>query len=108
MCRCEEIYLYWRRLIDTQKAKIVEIALCNSTVVQRDSLPQRRTDTVENCALYLRFGARRIDYLAADITDHPNLVDSDHAGGGHGRLHDFCEISEVAVIERNAKARSFR
>ena len=42
-------------------------------------LPERRAQPVERRALHLVLGAARIDDLAADVADHPDMVELDVA-----------------------------
>ena len=68
-----------RRLIDPQRLDAIEVRLHHAAAVQRDRLAERRTEPVERRALHLIFGAARIDDLAADIADHPDVVELDLA-----------------------------
>ena len=45
-------------------------------------LAERRAQPVERRTLHLVLGAARIDDLAADIADDPDLIELDLAGGG--------------------------
>ena len=74
----------------------------------RDRLAERRAQAVERRALHLVLGAARIDDLAADVADDPDMIELDVAGGRDGRLHHLGEIAEVAEVEGDALAGALR
>ena len=75
----EEMHLDRRRLIDAQRFHGVEIRLHDPAAIDGDGLAQGGAPPIERRALRLIFGAARIDDLAADVADHPDLIELDVA-----------------------------
>ena len=104
----EKFHLDRRRLVHAQRFHRVEIRLHDAPAIDADRLAKGRAQTVERRALRLILGAARIDDLAADVTDNPDVIKLDLAGGCDCRLHDFREVAEMAEIERDTFARPSR
>ena len=89
------MHLDRRRLVACAAAgSVSKLACTDAAAFDRDLLAQRRADAVERRALHLVLGAARVDDLAADVADDPDLVDLDVAGRRDRRLHHFGEVAE--------------
>src|SRR5215469_121812 len=94
----EEMYLNRRHLVHAQRLHAIEIGFDDTAALDGDCLAQRCTEPVERGALRLLLGAARVDDLAADVGDNPNMIELDLARGCDRRLDHLGEIAEMAEV----------
>ncbi len=75
--RGEEVHLDGGRLRHPQRREAVEIRLHHAAVLDGDLLVQRLAEAVEDRALRHVVRRGRVDDLAADVADRPDIVDLD-------------------------------
>ena len=84
---------------------VVEIALLDTPVLQRDLAPKRRAQSIDDGALHLRFDRVRIDGDAAiDRADH--ALDGDLAIRRDGNLGDLRHVGAEHILHGDAAARA--
>ena len=96
-----------RRLRHAQRRIFVEIALDGAAAIDGDFAGHELAQTVNDGALDLIEGVAGIDDLATNVTGDPDFVDLQLIAGSDADLGDFCEMPQMAVVERDAEPGAF-
>src|SRR5258706_9167669 len=97
-----------RRLRQTHRLILMEVALDGPTFVDRDLVGHEVTQSLDDGSLHLADRVTRIDDLAADIAGHPDLVHLEFLVAVNADFRDFGEVSAVAEVERHTLRRAPR
>ena len=97
----DDVHVDLRHVVDVGRPVIVQIALLDPTILEGDLIEQRRAETVDDCALHLRFDGVRVDGDAA-IHRAGDALDLDFAALGDLHLGNLRHVGREYCLHRDA------